>query len=409
MSEILNRARQAKPRTKPEPVRRFPKIKPKPDNDNVPGKPRPSPKILPFPTKPRERPVITPDPDPIRRAKPRPKQVPFGKRVPREKPGTFGRPNPWRRFRPSPWDIALEFGPDVLNWWLPKGEPGFPHPSEIEGVESWAYCNPGLDHDAGVQNACGSALQYPRVTGIDYDSAHCGSLFQWQLMPYEPGRTSATMHGSYYTEWLGVCEERDWYDLPAYYRIFNPAGLPNIVPTQRREIQSIPTEQVIAPPAARESYYGKPEPRVEPSPWPKGGLSVGLTEGFPAQPLPKHRPKRPKGPEVKRRVTDSASYRAFRVIQDIFHNITEVQDVVDSLFEALPAELQKGVKTPQGKIMAILNNIESLDWGAALYNLAYNHIEDKVAGRFFAKLKNAARDLGINGSYKFYQPPFTRY
>lgn len=346
-----------------------------PANDN-----RPPAKILPFPKRPLPRPT------------PR-KLGTFGKRLARVR---------------NPASALEALIPLVIEPLMPVEPSRLPHPRDIPGID-WEYCIPGLEHDQGVENQCGTGLRYPGLTGVDYGSAQCGYWDGNNPSPWTPTTTAASMFGSW-SYFFDPCPVENVNSQPTYYRINGRNGqpLPEISPTPTW----IPWEIPVPTPAPRRR--ARPEPRPDPKPDPdplRLPPPVELTPGYPPRPLPRHRPDpkpRRRGPEVKRRIVNENALEAFKIIQDIFHKITEVQDVVDAIFEALPKDLQKGVKTPQGKVMAILNNLDAVDWMEALYNIAYNHVEDAVAGKFFGELEKAAKKLGVTGAYKFELPTLGR-
>lgn len=77
--------------------------------------------------------------------------------------------------------------------------------------------------------------------------------------------------------------------------------------------------------------------------------------------------------------------------------MTELDDFIDNLFEALPKGIQKklkGRKTPQDKIAHIYKNWDKMDWEQAAKNIAKNHIEDKLMGRALKAADKLSDKLG---------------
>lgn len=87
----------------------------------------------------------------------------------------------------------------------------------------------------------------------------------------------------------------------------------------------------------------------------------------------------------------------FRKLARSKEAITELDDFIDNIFEALPKSVQKklkGRKTPQGKLKHIYDNFDKVDWTEAGKNIAKNHIEDKLMGRALKEANRIAGNLG---------------
>lgn len=109
--------------------------------------------------------------------------------------------------------------------------------------------------------------------------------------------------------------------------------------------------------------------------------------------------KPPKAGEKEKKFqgASEATIRFFRRASKAKEFATELDDFIDSIFEALPKKVQKdlkGRKTPQEKIKLIYDNWDKIDWEKAVKNIAYNHFEDKVVGRALAYSDKAAKARG---------------
>lgn len=158
------------------------------------------------------------------------------------------------------------------------------------------------------------------------------------------------------------------------------------------------------------------------TPWPKGQTYPGTNAGvFPegvviASPQPNARPSPQQDPAEGVRERKFKSHNAwllgaFKVTQKGFHALTEYQDAVDAVYDALPKKLRRALKKKyEGdpnvaqKTWEIYQNFGKIDGAEAIKNLAENHIEDYVIGKGFKGIEDAAKRLGIKGAYKLEQP-----
>lgn len=83
----------------------------------------------------------------------------------------------------------------------------------------------------------------------------------------------------------------------------------------------------------------------------------------------------------------------------ILNGVTEANDFVSSIWEAIPKHLRTGGSCKNSLIcMAndIYNLAEHIDPVEAMKNLAANALEDAIAGRGIGALQNAAVNAGLN-------------
>lgn len=106
------------------------------------------------------------------------------------------------------------------------------------------------------------------------------------------------------------------------------------------------------------------------------------------------------GTKERKRLVGGA---AFFITQKIFHGITEYQDALDGLFDALPKSVQKGFKGrgPVSKSLYLFQHLDDVDIGDAIVNLAWNQFEDYVIGRgLFGVNKKAAAARGDRYAFR---------
>lgn len=105
------------------------------------------------------------------------------------------------------------------------------------------------------------------------------------------------------------------------------------------------------------------------------------------------------GTKEKKRLVGGA---AFFFTQKVFHAITEYQDLVDALYDAIPKRYQcKGAKNVAAKSLCIFANLDKVDIGDAIVNVAWNQFEDFVLGTgLFGLNKRAAQARGDRYAFR---------
>lgn len=152
------------------------------------------------------------------------------------------------------------------------------------------------------------------------------------------------------------------------------------------------------PPIPEPPPYLRPPPwRVIPGykpPWRETGPSPGIPGPAPV-PVSPPRPTRPP-PGIRERKTRNAWTRAGLILIGVFHELTEIQDYVDSFVDAMDGTCD-GARGLGGKIACIVDNPDKIDWEQAIINLVYNAIEDGIIGALHAALDRAGIGVGPNG------------
>lgn len=136
----------------------------------------------------------------------------------------------------------------------------------------------------------------------------------------------------------------------------------------------------------------QPSPSVVATVPPSGGGTITR----PTNPEPPYNPGGKRDRKARLR-----GYGLFRATQKIFHGLTEVGDLTEAIYEALPKKRQT-CKTggPACEAYMIAKYWDEVDVVEAVVNVVVNQIEDAILGRFFGGVDDAARRLGSHG-YKF--------
>lgn len=95
--------------------------------------------------------------------------------------------------------------------------------------------------------------------------------------------------------------------------------------------------------------------------------------------------------------------KAFFFTQKIFHGITEYQDLLDAVFDALPEDIRKAfkMKGPILKSAYLWRHLDKVDIGDAIVNIAWNQFEDYVLGTgLFGMNKKAAIARGDRYAFR---------
>jgi hypothetical protein len=79
----------------------------------------------------------------------------------------------------------------------------------------------------------------------------------------------------------------------------------------------------------------------------------------------------------------------------IYHAITEVNDLVDVLADAIPGKPCDKLPGVQ-KAACVINNFSDIDWSDAAYGIVYNEYEDKIVAKINRQLQKVTGGLGPN-------------
>lgn len=101
--------------------------------------------------------------------------------------------------------------------------------------------------------------------------------------------------------------------------------------------------------------------------------------------------RRNRGKERKVRV------RGLLATMNLFGKATEISDVVDCLYNALPSFVRRRKRSLPNKIRAIYENFDRLDLPLAVKNLVYNELEDRLYGAMGSFSKSASQGGAAHG------------
>ena len=155
----------------------------------------------------------------------------------------------------------------------------------------------------------------------------------------------------------------------------------------------------LVPERAPDPWEPPPAPDVTPSP-PAARKRVlewaGSRPRISSQPNTRRTPRRNEK-EKKFKGSSGAARMIFGKLARGKEAITEMDDFIDNIFEALPKSEQKklkGRKTPQDKLKSIYDNFDKVDWEQAGKNIAKNWIEDRLMGSALGAANKISDKLG---------------
>lgn len=185
---------------------------------------------------------------------------------------------------------------------------------------------------------------------------------------------------------------------PERWPIGVPAGVP--VPVPYPEIPGRLPDPNRSP--TEQTEFGNEPPNPQPVPAvPTPGVIVLPTPGNPSpEPSPSPQPDTPfPGPPATSRTRERKVILAVAgVPARIISAATETKDVIDAFWSAMPEKFQRAHKfrygrltRPHEKALLIWENLDQLDIGAAITNLAWEQLEDMAYGRLGKLQARAAR------------------
>lgn len=169
-----------------------------------------------------------------------------------------------------------------------------------------------------------------------------------------------------------------WRNNTGFWEIPYPEGIRiPLKVTRQPVVQRLPAAAP-PPPVIQESSTPRPNvaPRNRPYQAPSIQVSPGGSVSFP----PHNRAPTVSG--TRERKANAGLRTALGVIAKIYDSTTEAKDIIDILYDNLGKKC-KGAKSLSDKSYCVYKNIGSLNVGNAVLELAKNHYEDKVYGKFF--------------------------
>lgn len=150
-------------------------------------------------------------------------------------------------------------------------------------------------------------------------------------------------------------------------------------------------------------YTPPPSPDPQPAPPPRKDTIIEAVPGRPGG-APQRSTRNAKRRPPRKREREKKFQGATKTIQKIFRRLSqgkeaasEMDDFIDTIFEALPKKRQKelkGRKTPQDKLKKIYEHWDEIDWQEWGKNYLENWLEDKVVGRALKAGDKAAKKRG---------------
>lgn len=180
----------------------------------------------------------------------------------------------------------------------------------------------------------------------------------------------------------------DIADLPAPSRAFAP----DLVPDWKQQIDPDRMPEVSEEPDPDSESQREPHKVVDVTP----GTKTQVKTEYRYRVRTREREKEQKfqgAPQVIKSI--------FKEVAKRKEQITEADDFLDTLFEALPKEVQeryKGRKTPQGKAKAIYDDFDKIDWAKWGENFVKNYLEDKAVGAAIDAADKASHKRGATNT-----------
>lgn len=296
--------------------------------------------------------------------------------------------------------------------WPPPGDPGFNSNANTHWTRRVQTSDPiGYPVDRGPQVnwdliGWNGYLGWARNNNLSTEygepvqNAEARAINVFEVIPISPGQPIVS------PPWGEVIAGQPWSG-PTLDAVANPitrspgSGVP-MVNLPNVSWRNIHLKNALAELRGEQVDITTPRPDNRAN-WLKG-ISITTQPGAPPTKGPVTPPGRPvKG--VKERKYKVFSSAAFEVAQEVFHALTEYEDLLDALYDALPKSIRaKYSKTILGKGEAVWNNFGAIDFTDALVNIIFNEAEDNVLGRgFFGQLSEASGRLG-QPSYKIANP-----
>jgi len=153
---------------------------------------------------------------------------------------------------------------------------------------------------------------------------------------------------------------------------------------------SRPLPWITLPERKPDPWTPPPPTDVQPDPPPRKDTIIEARPGWPGgRPRQltrnaKRRPPRKNEKEKKFQGANKTIQKIFRRLSQGKEAASEMDDFIDTIFEALPKKRQrelKGRKTPQQKLKKIYEHWDEIDWQEWGKNYLENWLEDKVVGR----------------------------
>ena len=277
---------------------------------------------------------------------------------------------------------------------------GFPHTHFRTGF--WSCLGTFTDADV---------IANPPVAGTHYSALQDvpGAFMRVvQRFQHQPGVTPALIpNGNNRT-----APRPELPPVPEFWPAIDPLQLPIGVPVPRplplpwHVIPLRPWRNPWRDPGEQPSHGPEPKPRPRPRPRPEVVWPL-VPAARPAIRPNTHRWAKPPS-RVKENKT-RASSGVIRALMPILNGITEVGDIVDALWKALPKKYRSKCVTMQCKAADLYRHWDKVEVTDALRELVKNELEDAFFGKLGAAGKAAAGANPYGGLTGFQTGPYDNY
>lgn len=203
--------------------------------------------------------------------------------------------------------------------------------------------------------------------------------------PENPGFTIPAWTGYQpLAPWLPDIDLRPIF--PPWIEPLTPPLLPSWPPVPKPVRVPWPFGEPIRPnpepqPPGEPKGYHRPTPDVKyyPDPRPNG-------DDWPTRPPPNVK---------ERKVKFRSNSVARKFLGALISGASEVGDLIDSLYEALPNKLQDAEATIKEKLATIYEHANDIDVAKAMENFIRNHLEDRIIGKWLAEAQEGMEEYGL--------------
>lgn len=318
--------------------------------------------------------------------------------------------------------LLIDFLPKPPAWQLfPAVAQGWHHNANyvqvFDAAHPWSCRAGGGVYRSSIHSAnpgaCNANLV--NVTKVAYEA----NLNTFSSTGYITGR-STIPHPTFGVNFVRIDNSRRYVRInpelphvaPEYVPVAIPAFVvsPIIVPNVWRDPWSAPINVPVVAPKPQPGRQ-EPNPELDPVEQPHKGPRPAARPGrliqFSNRAMPGARkatnPNRgfPKPPgRLTKETKMTGNLKWGRLVFQIFNQVTEVGDVVESFYDALPKpwKIKRGTSPFEGKLGAtkrkawqVWKHFDQMDVTEAFKNLVINEIEDQIIGRMIGKNRRAMR------------------
>ena len=314
--------------------------------------------------------------------------------------------------RASPWGRVWNTAEFVYNWWEWDRQRRHPKGYKVNLVGQWCLANTCPDHTFNKSldkwGGAGGA-SYPACNALGtacLEQAACVYDLPVRVAPLPnctgtPAVPRLLMIGGKGSG--GGIRAKFWFKSQTYETwikypkaMNRPADWVNADIPAVQDPWFLPINRPVTPPT-RSPTPSLP-PRGDPIPGiperSTGTYGTTSTSPNPSRPVPRTRPRPPQQGEKEKK---GAIRKGMAQLLELAYAATEVSDLIDAVYQALPKRLQKKGLTPQGKAVVLYRNADQIDLNQAVLNIVKNHFTDAVIGRANALADEGWKSTGVTG------------